>query len=194
MHHIFPCFNQPEIRARFDLTIHHHAPYNAMSNMPVRKSLINDSLPSAIANVYLKGCGESGACDSREIYRTEFDVSEEMAVSSFAFSITTNKMCDAPGKRTNVHAPVRLSSIIIVYKNSISLMQAKAPKSLCDWPQAFGDRSLKFSEDYFGQTYRLPAIDLHSFDGLTSDSVNSWGLLRIRSVCCPFNWRIESNL
>ena len=31
----FPCFDEPEFKARFKITVEHHDNYHAVSNMPV---------------------------------------------------------------------------------------------------------------------------------------------------------------
>ena len=31
----FPCFDEPEFKARFKITVVHHQSYNVLSNMPI---------------------------------------------------------------------------------------------------------------------------------------------------------------
>ncbi|CAG9805230.1 unnamed protein product [Chironomus riparius] len=38
----FPCFDEPEFRTEFDVTIRHPSTYNAVSNAPVNKTMAND--------------------------------------------------------------------------------------------------------------------------------------------------------
>lgn len=120
MHYVFPCFNKPDLRAKFVVTIYHQQQYTALSNMPAKEitkagnifSIMDDeSIPKIIRNEFKEN-------DETEL-KTNFYISEEMAVSSFAFSTTSNIKCNSSGHRTNVYAVVCKMSIFIKLINYI---------------------------------------------------------------------------
>lgn len=36
----FPCFDEPALKAKFEVILCHRGAYNALSNMPVQKSIV----------------------------------------------------------------------------------------------------------------------------------------------------------
>ncbi|XP_053669421.1 aminopeptidase N [Anopheles marshallii] len=48
----FPCFDEPEMKATFDISLAHHERYVALSNMPLNRSMPLDSMPGWVLDEF----------------------------------------------------------------------------------------------------------------------------------------------
>ncbi|PNF24028.1 hypothetical protein B7P43_G08642 [Cryptotermes secundus] len=150
----FPCFDEPAMKARFELSISRPADMVTLSNMPIRA---NESIAGRSDRVW-----------------DHYEVSPNM--STYLLAIVIANPDFIPIKDTgylDTNSQNASSPEFRVYARKRLIDSAKYAMSV-------GPRILKFYGDFFSIHYPLPKMDLAAIPDFGSGAMENWGLVTYR--------------
>ncbi|XP_060615660.2 aminopeptidase Q isoform X1 [Anolis sagrei] len=163
---VYPCFDEPALKATFNISIVHHPSYVALSNMPAidvsEYKDVNDSTLSSLVN----------ETTSINWTVTTFAMTPKMSTYITAFVIcqfdhvTTTER----GKEIRIWAA----------KDSIQ-------KGLADYALNITGPIFSFMEDLFNISYPLPKTDLIALPDMDAGAMENWGLMTFRDTSLLYN-------
>lgn len=147
---VFPCIDEPEAKATFDLIVTTPTGQKVLSNTPVKEQFTNEA---------------ENPKPGEEKLRTIFETTPRMSTYLLAFvfgDIHSKSTKTARGTEVNVWATT-----------------AQPAESL-DFALDVSKRSIEFFEDYFGVDYPLPKADHIALPDFSSGAMENWGLITYR--------------
>ncbi|ETN63860.1 protease m1 zinc metalloprotease [Anopheles darlingi] len=159
----FPCFDEPELKATFDVSLGHHRRYVALSNMPV-----NRTEPIAADSA---GTRQDWVLDV-------FDRSVPM--STYLVAYTVNDFEYREAAMTGTGGPV-----FRIWTRRDALDQV-------DYARDIGPRVTRFYEEYFEQRFPLPKIDMIAIPDFASGAMENWGLITYRETALLYHPNVST--
>lgn len=149
----FPCWDEPAVKATFQVTLIVDAHLTALSNMPA-VSVIHQTAAQQ----------QGGKCAKRRLKKVVFDVSPKMSTYLLAWAVGE---FDVVQGRT---------------KGGVQLAVFTPPGRGAEGEFALdvGIRSLDFFDDFFGTPYPLPKMDMLCVTEFAMGAMENWGLVTYR--------------
>ncbi|XP_050098879.1 aminopeptidase N-like [Anopheles aquasalis] len=162
----FPCFDEPELKATFDVSLGHHRRYVALSNMPVNRT---EPLPNS-------GGRQDWVLDV-------FDRSVPMSTYLVAYTVNDfeyREATEAAGEAAAGGGPV-----FRIWTRRDALDQV-------DYARDIGPRVTRFYEEYFEQRFPLPKIDMIAIPDFASGAMENWGLITYRETALLYHPNVST--
>lgn len=152
----FPCIDEPEAKATFDLTLITEPSMQVLGNTPVKEQrAASRERSSKAAKLSTRGSA----------LITTFETTPKMSSYLLAFvvgELQSKSTKTDRGTAVNVWATVA------------------QPKEALDFPLDVAKRSIEYFEDYFGVPYPLPKADHVACPDFSSGAMENWGLITYR--------------
>jgi aminopeptidase N len=154
---VFPCVDEPEAKAVFNLTLITEPGVTALSNMPIKKS----SVVSGQSSVSGKQTAENRQ------QKTIFETTPRMSTYLLAFVV---------GEMHKVTAKTKDGVEVNVWSTPLQ------PLESLDFALKTAVGSIEFFNDYFGTPYPLPKCDHVALPDFSAGAMENWGLVTYREV------------
>ncbi|HEX8182356.1 MAG TPA: M1 family metallopeptidase [Candidatus Saccharimonadales bacterium] len=153
---VFPCIDEPEAKATFDLTLVTEPGVTALGNTPVKSQVTTD--PAAQT-------ASEAENNTEAKMTTTFETTPRM--SSYLLAFVVGDMQSKSAKTT--------SGV------EVSVWSTRAqPIDSLDFGLDAAVRSIEFFEDYFGVAYPLPKAEHVALPDFSSGAMENWGLITYR--------------
>lgn len=164
----FPCFDEPAMKATFNVTLIHDSNLIALSNMPIYQSrqekdgwTYDKFQKSAVMSTYLVAFA---ICDFKYVevaHNNSFKISAFVDISQASFSV-------------RIYTPQeQIDQVEYVSKITDSL--------------------LTFFEEYFDIKYALPKVDMIAIPNFLHGAMENWGLITYRDLNLLYKANISSS-
>jgi len=174
----FPCIDEPEAKATFDLTLITRKGVEVLSNTPIlsqtpvhsagasEKRAGEERADSEQSDAGTRGAGETPPekIEGNQI-ETRFETTPRM--STYLLAFVTGEMQKQTGKTKNGVTVNTWATI------------AQAPGGL-GFALDIAIKSIEYFEDYFGVPYPLPKADHVALPDFSSGAMENWGLITYR--------------
>ncbi|PAA94513.1 hypothetical protein BOX15_Mlig014859g1 [Macrostomum lignano] len=150
----FPCFDEPDMKAKFELHMIRDSQYQTLFNMP-----LNHTRPDT-------ACGPEavGGC-----YRDVFDESVVMSTYLVAFAILPLDY----GSLTR-EVPTKYGSV------KVGIWAPSYAKDHLQFAMNVTEKVLPYFEDFFNLPYPLPKLDMIGVPDFSAGAMENWGLIIYR--------------
>jgi aminopeptidase N len=174
----FPCIDEPEAKATFDLTLITRGGIELLSNTPIASQK-----PVRSAGASEKRAGESGLMTS------EATSSPEEGLAPL------KKSKDEKWLETRFQTTPRMSTYLLAFvtgemqkktartKSGVDVnawATVAQPTESLDYAVEVAVKSIEYFEDYFGVPYPLPKADHVALPDFSSGAMENWGLITYR--------------
>lgn len=156
---VFPCIDEPEAKAVFELSLTHPADVTVLSNTPIAKQ---SKVTSHQSSVTRKKSDGQETEDKR--LTTTFEPTPHMSTYLLAFVF---------GELGFLEAKTKSGTVVRTYAT-------KANVELTDFALDIAVKCLEFYEDYFGIAYPLEKCDLIALPDFASGAMENWGCITFR--------------
>ncbi|KAL6121335.1 hypothetical protein NUSPORA_01766 [Nucleospora cyclopteri] len=171
----FPCFDQPNMKATFEITVECDQKYTALSNSSV-KSVQKLNNGRKIVNFH--------KTPLMSTYIVAWAVGELVKISKNVISIFS-------GQEEKYKKDLFVGDDNQVQLNNGSFeINLYAHKDEIEWGRfslEIAENCLKFFENYFDFPYVLPKVDLLGFPAFAGGAMENWGLIMFRKTSLLFN-------
>lgn len=159
----FPCIDEPEAKATFDLKIISHDPDDTIiSNMPAKREEIRE-----VPTFNL----EAETLDTKNTNKqkiVEFETTPRMSTYLLAFCVGHFQK-----KSTKTKNGIEITTYSALNQS----------KDLLDFPNQIAKEALDYYDDLFGIPYPLPKLDQIAIPDFESGAMENWGLVTYRESC-----------
>ncbi|CAI5439337.1 unnamed protein product [Caenorhabditis angaria] len=166
---MLPCFDEPNFKSKFEVSIIRQAEHVARSNMPLKIS--REYLDTENTNE-----NDEEKQNGPQLYEDFFEKSVKMSTYLLAVAILDN------------YSYVR--KLTQNTKKSIEV-RLYAPADIIEGQSEFGIdttiKALEFFENYFNISYPLEKIDLLALDDFSEGAMENWGLVTFRDSALLFD-------
>jgi aminopeptidase N len=162
---VFPCIDEPEAKATFDLELITEQGVTVLGNMPVKS--VRTGLVSTLAQASTEGTPTKS-----QTQITTFQTSPIMSPYLLAFVI---------GNLHNISGKTRSGIEVSCW------VTESQPKSDLKFALDTAIKSVEFLEDYFGVKYPLPKLDNVAVPDFAAGAMENWGLVTYREACLLLN-------
>ncbi|XP_071450915.1 puromycin-sensitive aminopeptidase [Hetaerina americana] len=164
-HRCFPCWDEPALKATFDITLRVPPKKVALSNMPVvseRQLTLEESRELVVS---AGGEGEGGGGEPlRELQFSRTPVMPTYLVAVVVGEFDSIETVSRDGVLVRVYTPVG---------------KAEQGRFALD----VASKVLPYYKDYFQIAYPLPKIDLIAIADFSAGAMENWGLVTYRETC-----------
>ncbi|XP_069686792.1 aminopeptidase N-like isoform X2 [Periplaneta americana] len=146
----FPCFDEPSMKARFEISISRNANMTTISNMLLRASQPVDGQAGRVWDHY--------------------EVTPVMSTYLVAFIVAPSDFVptDSPSTPGNKSVP------------EFKVFARKQLAEHATYAATIGPRVLQYYEDYFGIPYPLPKMHMAAIPDFAAGAMENWGLITYR--------------
>lgn len=158
----FPCIDEPEAKATFDLRLTTASDIEVLGNMPVKKSSVISYRLS------VKDQKDSKQKTENRLLKTEFETSPKMSTYLLAFVV---------GELVSKTAKTKDGVDVRVFATPAQ------PVESLDFALTTAVKAIEFFNDYFGVSYPLPKSDHVALPDFSAGAMENWGLITYRETC-----------
>jgi len=154
----FPCIDEPEAKATFDLTLDTEVNISVLGNTPIKEQHTEPRHET-------RGTKQRNSETTESRLVTRFETTPRMSTYLLAFvagELHSKSTKTARGTDVNVWATVA------------------QPANALDFPLEIAKKSIEFFEDYFGVEYPLPKADHVACPDFSAGAMENWGLITYR--------------
>lgn len=149
---VFPCVDEPEAKAVFELTLTHPSNETVISNTPIAKQARG------------QGSGVRGQKANSALVSTTFEPTPHMSTYLLAFIF---------GELEHKEARTHDGVVVRTYATPDNV-------KLTEFALDIAVKCLEFYNDYFGIDYPLPKCDLIALPDFASGAMENWGCITFR--------------
>lgn len=177
----FPCFDEPDFKATFSVTLRFVAPFQLSDGTPcTRKAISNTKVDESLKE---RDRYEVDPVTKTEYWITKFERTPKMSTYLLAFVICPldyieERIWDNDRKK---HINIRVYTI-------------PGKKEEGRFALNVAVKALRFYEQYFGYYYPLPKLDMVAIPDFCSGAMENWGLITYRESCLLFDEKKSSTL
>ena len=154
---VFPCIDEPEAKATFDLTLVTEDGVTVLGNMPVKES-------SPVSN--RSSVGKQPKTEDRRL-KTTFQTTPRMSTYLLAFVV---------GELQSLEATTSSGVLVRTFATPAQ------PVENLRFALEHSVRTIDFFDDYFGVAYPLPKCDHIALPDFSSGAMENWGLITYRET------------
>ncbi len=160
----FPCFDEPLMKATFDISITTLKSLKAISNMPVRRE-------------------ETTGKKKKHIFETTPKMSTYLVYLGVGdFEFLKDKYTDRRTQGTSKHTDTEIRFVAVNGNSRYGKFAVECTKKF-----------LEYFNNYFGVPYPLPKVDLIAIPDFGSGAMENWGAITFREIELLFDKKVNSS-
>lgn len=156
----FPCFDEPNFKASFDVSITTDEKYTVLSNNDVD---------------YIVSINNKNDSNLHQIKTVYFKTSPIMSTYLLAFIVGDLEYIEGFTKQINIH-----NAIHVIQSKRIRVYGVKGNKEKMTFALDIGIRCLEWYMEWFGIDYPLSKLDMVAIPDFSAGAMENWGLVTYR--------------
>ncbi|GBP44106.1 Aminopeptidase N [Eumeta japonica] len=169
-----PCFDEPEYKASFRVSIGHRSDLYATSNMPIVSSMTENQLENFWTWTEIQ---QRFKKDENQFIWDKFENSVPMSTYLLAFVVS---------KFAHVESPPELS------KTKFRIWARSDAINQTDYASKIGPKVLTNFENWFNVSFPLPKQDMFAIPDFSSGAMENWGLITYRETALLYDEKQSS--
>ncbi|XP_055379130.1 aminopeptidase N-like [Condylostylus longicornis] len=156
----FPCFDEPDMKAKFKILLAHDKKYTAISNMPLQN--------------------QKEMTDIKGWVWDEFEESVPMSTYLVAYTINDFGYKDSPMEKLVENNDKHGNVTFRTWARKNALDQA-------EYAAEIGPKILRYYEEYFDIKFPLPKMDEIAIPDFSAGAMENWGLITYRETALLYS-------